>query len=352
VTAHPPPSRARRCLPGVASKGLIGTKFTMTAGRKYVLDHVNSFDALSSPAKTKGPFVECSPEMFKRLNVSDEKIAASYRDANGRTVPLAAGCIVRGRLSRELFLSVLDEVPDVPAFVAAVDSWASANKIHELIVELIVACDQEPDISDFPEYTELLTADLYLVDVFKEGLTFSSNHRRNINKAKNLGIHLIDQSPEAAIADHFRLRQSSFDRRSARGEQIFESFPMRYFSTGHGKLWQCGLDGEVLSSNLIVFGLDGAWHYESAGTSPDGFKKGASHFLHAAIMDAAREASIRWYDLGGAAPTNPGLARFKEGFATHRWKKVELHYDLTPSWVRQLNAVRALGARAASLFRG
>jgi hypothetical protein len=324
----------------------------MTGNRKYLLEAASSFDDLSPPVKVQGPFVEHSPEMFKRLNQSHGKIIASYRDASGRTVPLAAGCLVRGRLSRELFLSVLEYIPDVSEFSAAVDSWARAHRIHELIIEVIITGGQEISIRDFPECSRSLSSDLFVVDVFKEGLTFSSNHRRNINKAKSLGIHLIDQAPEAAIADHFRLRQNSFARRSARGEQIFESFPMRYISTGHGKLWQCGLEGEVLSSNLVVFGLDGAWHYESAGTSPEGFKKGASHFLHAVTMDAAREAGVRWYDLGGAASTNPGLARFKEGFAPQRWKKVELHYDMTPFWVRPVNAVRALGGKAAGLFQG
>lgn len=325
----------------------------MNAGEEYTIEHVSSFDALSGVTEQAGPFIECSPELFKRLNAPHEKVMI-YHGSNAAEAenPIAVGIILRGRLNSSLFVSVLRPITDMAAFWSELKDFCETSKIGSLSIEVIVGSDEEIDVEAFPEADDIVTSDLFLVDVFKEDLRFSSNHRRNINKARKAGVHLIEQSTEAAIADHFRLRDNSFDRRSARGEQIIESYPMRYISTGHAKIWQCGLGGEVMTSNLIVFGLDGAWHYESAGTSPEGFKLGSSQFLHAEIMEAARQAGIRWYDLGGGAPNNPGLVRFKEGFATHRWKKIELSYDFSPFWLQQIEKARSLASAAIGLLRG
>ena len=325
----------------------------MNTGSKYVVEHVSSFDALSGVREQAGPFIECSPELFKRLNAPHEKVMIYYRpDAAAAVEPIAVGIILRGRLNSSLFVSVLRPIADMEAFWAGLKGFCEASRIGGLSIEVIVGSDEEIDVKAFPKTDDIVTSDLFLVDVFREDLRFSSNHRRNINRAKKLGIHLIEQPIEAAIADHFRLRDNSFDRRAARGEAIIESYPMRYISTGHAKIWQCGLNNEVMTSNMIVFGLDGAWHYESAGTSPEGFKQGSSQFLHAEIMEAARKAGIRWYDLGGGAPNNPGLVRFKEGFATHRWKKVEFSYDLSPFWMRLIEKARSLASAAVGLLRG
>ena len=325
----------------------------MNTGKNYFVEHVSSFDALSGVTEQAGPFIECSPELFKRLNAPHEKVIICHRpDAAAEANAIAVGIILRGRLNSSLFVSVLRPITDVAAFWSVLRGFCETSRIGGLSIEVIVGSDEEIDIKLFPETDDIVTSDLFLVDVFKEDLRFSSNHRRNINKARKSGIHLIEQPIEAAIADHFRLRDNSFDRRAARGEAIIESDPMRYISTDHAKIWQCGLDGEVTTSNLIVFGLDGAWHYESAGTSPEGFKLGSSQFLHVEIMEAARKAGIRWYDLGGGAPNNPGLVRFKEGFATHRWKKVEFFYDLSPFWMRLIEKARSLASAAVGLLRG
>jgi len=324
----------------------------VNTGSNYIVERVSSFDALSGVTEQAGPFIECSPELFKRLNAPHEKIMIYHRpDEAGTSAAIAVGIVLRGRLNSSLFVSVLRPIADMDGFWSALKGFCEASRIGGLSIEVIVGSDEEIDIAAFPETDDIVTSDLFLVDVFKKDLQFSSNHRRNINKAKKVGIQLIEQPLATAIADHFRLRDNSFDRRAARGEAIIESYPTRYISTGHAKIWQCGLGGEVMTSNLIVFGLDGAWHYESAGTSPEGFKQGSSQYLHAEIMEAARKAGVRWYDLGGGAPNNPGLVRFKEGFATHRWKKAEFSYDLSPFWVRQVEKARSLASAAVGLLR-
>jgi len=328
------------------------TKLPYVDRPDYIIERVPDLAKIPYAMKPNGPFIESSPELFKRLNESEEKIAISAKYSDGKNLLLAVGVIQRGRLNRCLFLSVLRDIPDQAAFWEKLNGFAETTKISQLIIEIIAGCDETIDVAGLPRASEFLKSDLFLVDVLAQDVKFSSNHRRNIKKAKKLGIELIEQPIDPAIEDHFRLRQSSFDRRAARGENIVESYPMRYISTGKARLWQCGLDGEVLSSNLIVHGLDGAWHYESAGTSPEGFKMGASHFLHNEIMIAMRDAGVRWYDLGGTSEDNPGLTRFKEGFANHRWKKVELTYDLTPAWLGQLYAMRSVGTKVAALANG
>ncbi len=324
----------------------------MTTGSRYAVERASSFDALSGVTDQAGPFIECSPELFKRLNAPHEKVMIFWHPAGGGVrQPIAVGLVLRGRLNSALFVSVLRPIADMDAFWSALKDFCEESRIGGLSIEVIVGNDEEIDLDAFPETDDIVTSDLFLVDVFRDDLQFSSNHRRNINKARKAGMHLIEQPTEAAVADHFRLRDNSFDRRAARGEAIIESFPMRYISTGHAKIWQCGLTDEVMTSNLIVYGLDGAWHYESAGTSPEGFKQGSSQFLHAEIMDAARKAGVRWYDLGGGAPNNPGLVRFKEGFATHRYKKAEFYYDLSPFWMRQVEKARSLASMAVGLLR-
>jgi hypothetical protein len=145
----------------------------------------------------------------------------------------------------------------------------------------------------------------------------SSNHRRNVARARGQGIGIRRTRAADACAIHNSLVHTSLDRRTARGETIVAGNDVapyeRMTRTGAGELFQAVRGDAVLSSLLVLRARAGAY-YQSAGTTPDGMAVGASHFLVSSIIASLRDEGLQVFNLGGAAEDASGLRRFKQGF--------------------------------------
>jgi GNAT acetyltransferase-like protein len=180
----------------------------------------------------------------------------------------------------------------------------------------------------------------------------SPNHERNIKRGRKAGLQMRRVVEQYACQEHARLIGMSLERRKSRGESVPQDIQVQSFvamvQSGAGELFQAVLDGVVLSSILVLTAARGAY-YQSAGTSPQGMARGASHFLVYEIANTLREQRKELFNLGGADELNSGLARFKAGFGATLVKLEEAEFFLgNPVRQRLRSAVRLL--RDHSLF--
>ncbi|HLK32292.1 MAG TPA: GNAT family N-acetyltransferase [Terriglobales bacterium] len=145
----------------------------------------------------------------------------------------------------------------------------------------------------------------------------SSNHRRNLARAKKAGLSLIRTRQTSACDEHLRLMKASMERRAKNGEsvplELDAALPRALLSSSLGELFQVTDGSRILSSLLLLRASAGAY-YQSAGTLPAGMEVGASPFLIAEVAVTLQREGVRTFNLGGTNPESAGLRRFKEGF--------------------------------------
>ncbi len=177
----------------------------------------------------------------------------------------------------------------------------------------------------------------------------SRHHRRLVRKAQKSGVTRIDQDPRKAALDHVRLCSASLSRRAQRGETVDVQDPLRglgrFLATGRAFLLQAGLDGTVLSSNLVVI-LEDAAFYLSGGTDPRGMQLGVAHYLMNELIDAVRGLGCTSCNLGYT--DGEGLARFKEGFGATPLPATSIGMRWDPPTRQLVSAARGLVTRLAN----
>ena len=145
----------------------------------------------------------------------------------------------------------------------------------------------------------------------------SSNHKRNVKRAKKGNLELRQTSDEEACSQHVALMAKSMNRRKNRGEVVPRDVQLKPYKSliqaKAGEIFQTVLENNVLSSILLLKAERGAY-YHSAGTSPEGMALGASHFLIYETAKLLQSNSIEIFNLGGVDRLDSGLARFKGGF--------------------------------------
>lgn len=238
-----------------------------------------------------------------------------------------AGCtafLKQGRLNRELTIISLPVIPDREVFWSELVRFCRSARIS--ILEVNSFASPEADIETLAGEISRRTRYEYVIDLTNPELwqDLSSNHKRNIRRATKEGIKLRCAKDFEACQNHMRLIDLSMGRRRDRGEVVSnESKAEDYFAfiqNELGEIYQAMFDDTVLSSILILRSQMGAY-YQSAGTSPDGMKRGASQFLIHEVANTLKSQSLSVFNLGGVDQFDEGLQRFKEGFGA---KKVEL----------------------------
>jgi hypothetical protein len=152
--------------------------------------------------------------------------------------------------------------------------------------------------------------------------TFSGNHRRNVRSALRAGLTVHVGVQRSDCEAHVELVARSRLRRLQRGERVVGAPSVDGFwpflDEGVGTVFQARDKVQPVSSVIVLRSERGAY-YQSAGSSPEGMAVGASHFLIYQIMRRLHESGVRSFNLGGAGADEPGLSRFKTGFAaSHR----------------------------------
>lgn len=225
-----------------------------------------------------------------------------------------------GYLNRSLEIPSLPEIPDSNVFWAGVLQFCSRNRVSELWINSyastaapIPSLPGEYDRHSRCEYV----LDLERADDLWQRIT--PHHRRNIGRARKRGLEIRRVSDGDACESHARLMHASMERRHERGESVALEFAARellaLIQSGAGELFQAVHDGELLSSILILRAAEGGY-LQTAGTSPEGMSCGASHLLAYSVAGTLQTEGARIFNMGGVAPDQSGLQRFKAGFGT------------------------------------
>ena len=261
---------------------------------------------------------------------------------------LITGCygfLHRGHLASRIELPSLPELPHPAPFWAGLVALCRDQKIAEL--KLISFGSTGTAIPALGRELERRARREFHLDLTTPASqqAVSSNHKRNIKRAKKAGLAVLQtRAPEAAEA-HARAIAKSMRRREVRGEQVSTTAdpkPFRAFiDRGAGQLFQATAAGRVVSSLLVLRAAKGAY-YHSAGSFPEGMAMGAAHFLIHSVAERLRDEGLDLFNLGGADATEAGLARFKAGFGARPLDLEAARFDLAPPLRRGLIAARRL----------
>jgi hypothetical protein len=247
------------------------------------------------------------------------------RDIAGRRETIALCTYGRGKLNGSLYVSLVDHIESADLLSRATEWMAARLRATNLLIESFASAPHESSLPAFAAEVERYTdVKLYVWDLSDDNWDrrMSSNHRRNISRAKKAGTAVAVLPPSAALAAHLDLTGSSLNRRAQRGESTAlatgELEIRRMLAAGRAEQFQAVLDGQVLSSK-IVYTIDRFAYYYSGGTSEAGMRLGASHFLMHAIASSLRTRGILSFNLDVANSGTGGLARYKADFGTEEW---------------------------------
>lgn len=240
---------------------------------------------------------------------------------------LVSGCI--GYLSgwflrRNLHIRSLPNLPEPETFWRGVLQSCRAQGVWRLQIDTYASPGAV--IPQLPGELERRDRCEYVLDLGCENVLdgVSTQHRRNIGRARKAGVSIRRTREASAYARHLELMDASMERRANRGESVDlgqeSARPLALLASRSGEIFQAVIGEQVMSSILVLRSSQGAY-YQSAGTSPEGMKLGASPFLVSQVADVLKQEGIRVFNLGGAGAESPGLQRFKAGFGA---RKVEL----------------------------
>jgi len=274
--------------------------------------------------------------------------------ANGVFQDATIAVIRHGRMSATL------EIASLPAAARRTMFWDGVYALSKRlkVTDLIAGSFASPRFEIPPLRGEISRKNrneyVLAIDNGDFAARLSSNHKRNIKKARAVGVTIRHSSlhPES-LADHARLIGHSMDRRAARGESASTSAVdtnthRAYLESGAGELFQVDYNGRVVSSVLLLRSPRTAY-YQSAGTSPEGMDIGASPFLiHSICVELNREG-VRTFNLGGA-PKGSSLARFKAGFGAAEVTLCACACYVGPVWLKKLRSALRLARTDRARF--
>jgi hypothetical protein len=238
---------------------------------------------------------------------------------DGELKPVCTAFMKSHHFSRSLEITSLPPVKEKNLFWEGIMRFCRAARVSELIIESYAsACSKIP-----PIHGEIYRGSRceYIIDLMRPDLweNISSNHMRNIKRGLKADLQVRRVENDISCREHMRLTAASLSRRRNRGESVISRNHLNTFlafiKSGAGEIFQAFFNGEVVSSVLVLRAEEGGY-YQSAGTSPEGMKCGASHFLIQRIAEILCSESTKRFNLGGADPSSKGLVRFKTGFGT------------------------------------
>jgi hypothetical protein len=250
---------------------------------------------------------------------------------------MALGVLVRGRLRCSFGVTIEAAAPAPPGFWVGLHEFANRHAVTDFWVESIGALESTSSIPPLPkERQRFANIKLYMIHLETDNSLecMATNHRRNIVKAQRNAIELVELPEAEAILAHRRLGASSLARRKARGEPTGSMLPgeegraARLLATGTSRLYQASHSGSIVSSKLVLV-LGEHAYYLAGGTTEEGMRLGASHFLMYQIICTLKAAGVRTLNLDVASVAAGGLGRFKEGFGAEILCIERAHCDLT-----------------------
>jgi hypothetical protein len=258
-----------------------------------------------------------------------------------------AGSLRTGRLGASLQIPTASAVPDPQSFWQQVQMFCKKHRVWNLSVQTFASDDASiPPLAGESVRRDRVEHVLALRP--GEPFKFSSNHRRNINKARRANVVLTTSRSNEDQGAHLRLMQQSIQRRTDRGETIAipreTGFHAALLQYGAADLFQARVEGELLTSILILRSATSRY-YHSAGSSKHGMELGSSAFLVAALAEMFAAEGLATFNLGGAVADEEGLWRFKTGFGGEQRQLQSVDASTEPQFVRVLKYLTSLPGR-------
>lgn len=274
-------------------------------------------DLYRRSAETEIPSLFVSDMQYKDVFQGGELFAIEReRPGQGGEI-IAYGTRKQGRLRASARVTLdANQTGDLDAVFREILEVLRRKAVSEISVELI-GDSAETGLPSIGPETYRADSEIFVVDLQRD-LSLSSNHKRNVKKARKHGITVVESKSAESANAHLAVCGASGARRQERGEFVAflptEETMGRYTKRSEDyTFYQAMLDGQVLSSDLIVFCGPYAF-YDSGGSSPLGMSKGSSYLLMSSIIESLKDAGLRSLNLGGSSKSRPGLSRFKSGF--------------------------------------
>jgi hypothetical protein len=244
----------------------------------------------------------------------------------------AVGFLHRGRLTRRL------EIPSTP--LEAPPSW------WEMVFALCRA--RGITLLDFDSFasspgalpplhgeTRRWDRTEYLLELGAGDLLSraSQSHRQRIRLGAKSGLHLNRTRDAAACIPHTDLIGSSITRRTGRSPGDGGSGELNTYRillvTGAGVHFLARrLDDDACLASMLVLRAPQGGYDLSSGSTEEGKRLGASHFLVHAVATALEKEGATVLNLGGARPSEDGLQGFKRRFGAREVELTSARCDL------------------------
>lgn len=233
--------------------------------------------------------------------------------------------LLRTTLQLPSYPRLLDDTPEVlPQFWSALNTYCRSNRVQNVN---IASFESKQALSAAPAFGEIQSGDPrreFFVDLTADEDTLlkrcSSNHRRNIRKAKKAELDCIKSRSLDDFDAHLNAFEHTKNRREARDEGVIglnRAFCEKLIISGDAFLLQLRKNNEVMSSFLIIETPKSAFYF-SGGTTEVGMKLGASQALMWEVMLDLKQRGVQTLTLGGAPDGGTdGLNRYKLGFGAY-----------------------------------
>ena len=174
--------------------------------------------------------------------------------------------------------------------------------------------------------------------------------RRMAGQAQRRGVTCSRSTRPDAVDRYYAMLEES----AVRWGRDAPTFPKRLLEglVARGgdavEIWFAEFEGEAIAGGVMLYGGEEANFWSAAMRSEFGTLR-PSNALNVALISAAAERGVRWYNLGSSEGL-PGVARFKEGLGAQTvryvtWKNERRGYRLYRS-LRSLASPRATRGRS------
>ena len=267
---------------------------------------------------------------------------------------VVCGCtgFLRGRyFNRTLEVASTPSLTDPEIFWDGLKQFCSDHGVWDLHVESFAS--RTVSVPNFKNSLARRQRYEFLLDLRADNPLdgMSTNHRRNINRARKAGVFIRRTNDPLACVTHMELLKASVQRRLGQMEKLSllpeKTFASAVLKSNVGELFQVVRGETVLSSVLLLKAASGAY-YQSAGTSLEGTTVGASTFLVTEMIKILKRDGFHVLNLGGASPGSAGLVRFKEGFGGCKIMLESASFSMATPFLRKLRMLATTAKELSS----
>lgn len=146
---------------------------------------------------------------------------------------------------------------------------------------------------------------------------FRHKVRKNVNKARQSGVTILQDSDGAQYDAFKRIYAGTMDRREAAsryyfGDAYFDAIRNRL--AGHFRYFHAAHQGEIVSTELVLVSAEAVYSF-LGGTDAAAFALRPNDLLKYEIIRWARSQGKKRFVLGGGAGADDGIYQYKLSFA-------------------------------------